>query len=115
KICSYAQCFAQMQTQSYVMDRDVDIGNVAMIWRGGCIIRTQFLQKIKDDYDRDANLKNLLLDEYFKDIVNEYQSSLRDVVKLAVDFGIAIPAFQSAISYFDSYRSEKLSANLIQA
>jgi len=115
KICSYAQGFAQMQTQSNEMDWDIDLGNVAMIWRGGCIIRAQFLQKIKDAYDRDANLKNLLLDEYFKDIVNEYQSSLRDVVKLAVDFGIAIPAFQSAISYFDSYRSEKLSANLIQA
>jgi len=115
KICSYAQGFAQMQTQSNEMGWNIDLGNVAMIWRGGCIIRAQFLQKIKDAYDRDANLKNLLLDEYFKGIVNEYQSALRDVVKLAVDFGIAIPAFQSAISYFDSYRTEKLSANLIQA
>lgn len=115
KICSYAQGFAQMQTQSNEMGWNIDLGNVAMIWRGGCIIRAQFLQKIKDAYDRDANLKNLLLDEYFKGIVNEYQSALRDVVKLAIDFGIAIPAFQSAISYFDSYRTEKLSANLIQA
>ena len=115
KICSYAQGFAQMQTQSNEMGWNIDLGNVAMIWRGGCIIRAQFLQKIKDAYDRDANLKNLLLDEYFKGILNEYQSALRDVVKLAIDFGIAIPAFQSAISYFDSYRTEKLSANLIQA
>ncbi|HLR66674.1 MAG TPA: NADP-dependent phosphogluconate dehydrogenase [Virgibacillus sp.] len=115
KICSYAQGFAQMQAQSKEEGWDIDLGNVAMIWRGGCIIRARFLQKIKDAYDRDENLANLLLDDYFKQIANEYQNALRDVAKLAIDHGIAIPAFQSAISYFDSYRSEKLSANLIQA
>lgn len=115
KICSYAQGFAQMQAQSDEKEWDIDLGNVAMIWRGGCIIRARFLQKIKDAYDRDENLANLLLDDYFKDIVNEYQGALREVAKLAIDHGIAIPAFQSAIAYFDSYRSENLSANLIQA
>src|SRR5699024_2128802 len=75
----------------------------------------RFLQKIKDAYDRDKNLANLLLDDYFKNIVNEYQGALREVARLAIDHGIAIPAFQSAIAYFDSYRSENLSANLIQA
>lgn len=115
KICSYAQGFAQMQAQSKEQGWNIDLGNVAMIWRGGCIIRARFLQKIKDAYDRDENLANLLLDDYFKQIANEYQDALRDVAKLAIDHGIAIPAFQSAISYFDSYRSERLSANLIQA
>ena len=115
KICSYAQGFAQMQAQSDEKGWDIDLGNVAMIWRGGCIIRARFLQKIKDAYDRDKNLANLLLDDYFKNIVNEYQGALREVAKLAIDHGIAIPAFQSAIAYFDSYRSENLSANLIQA
>lgn len=115
KICSYAQGFAQMQAQSDEKGWDINLGNVAMIWRGGCIIRARFLQKIKDAYDRDKNLANLLLDDYFKNIVNEYQGALREVAKLAIDHGIAIPAFQSAIAYFDSYRSENLSANLIQA
>ena len=115
KICSYAQGFTQMQAQSKERDWNIDLGNVAMIWQGGCIIRARFLQKIKDAYDRDENLANLLLDNYFKQIANEYQDALRDVTRLAIDYGIAIPAFQSAISYFDSYRSEYLSANLIQA
>ncbi|HLR02305.1 MAG TPA: NADP-dependent phosphogluconate dehydrogenase [Virgibacillus sp.] len=115
KICSYAQGFAQMQAQSDEKGWDINLGNVAMIWRGGCIIRARFLQKIKDAYDRDKNLTNLLLDDYFSQIANEYQGALREVAKLAIDHGIAIPAFQSAIAYFDSYRSENLSANLIQA
>src|SRR5699024_7431049 len=115
KICSYAQGFAQMQAQSDEKGWDIDLGNVAMIWRGGCIIRARFLQKIKDAYDRDNNLANLSLDDYVKNIVNEYQGGLREVAKLAIDHGIAISAFQSAIAYFDSYRSENLSANLIQA
>src|SRR5699024_7807124 len=114
-ICSYAQGFAQMQAQSDEKGWDIDLGHVAMIWRGGWIIRARFVQKIKDVYDRDKNLANLLLDDYFKNIVNEYQGALREVAKLAIDHGIAIPAFQSAIAYFDSYRSENLSANLIQA
>src|SRR5699024_2605736 len=115
KICSYAQGFAQMQAQSDEKGWDINLGNVAMIWRGGCIIRKPFLQKIKDAYDLDNNLANLLLDDYFKNIVYEYQGSLREVAKLALDHGIAIPAFESALAYFVRNRSENLSANLIQA
>src|SRR5699024_12650044 len=115
KICSYAQGFAQMQAQSKEQGWNIALGNVAMIWRGGCIIRARFLQKIKDADDRDENLANLLLDDYFKQSANEYQDAQRDVAKLSIDHGIAIPAFQSAISYFDSYRSERLSATLIQS
>src|SRR5699024_10915485 len=79
KACSYAQGFAEMEAQSDDKGRDINLGNVAMIWRGGCIIRVLFLQKIKDAYDRHKNLANLLLDDYFKNIVNEYQGALREV------------------------------------
>lgn len=115
KICSYAQGFAQLRAASDEYDWNLDYGNIAMIWRGGCIIRAQFLQKIKDAYDKDANLPNLLLDPYFKEIVEEYQTALREVVALAVKHGIAIPTFASAVAYYDSYRSADLPANLIQA
>lgn len=86
-----------------------------MIWRGGCIIRAHFLQKIKEVYDREPGLANLLLDPYFKGIVEEYQSALREVVALAVKHGIAALAFSSAVAYYDSYRTTDLPANLIQA
>lgn len=115
KIVSYAQGFAQMRAASDEYDWNLSYGDIAMIWRGGCIIRAKFLQKIKDAYDRDSQLPNLMLDPYFKEIVEGYQSSLRKVVSLAVTHGIAVPTFSSAIAYYDSYRSEDLPANLIQA
>ncbi|RIU94935.1 NADP-dependent phosphogluconate dehydrogenase [Oceanobacillus picturae] len=115
KICSYAQGFAQMRAQSEENGWDLNYGDIAMIWRGGCIIRAHFLQKIKDAYDRDPELKNLLLDPYFKEIVEGYQSALREVVAVAIKNGIAVPTLSSAVAYFDSYRSEDLPANLIQA
>ncbi|WP_397351647.1 NADP-dependent phosphogluconate dehydrogenase [Oceanobacillus kimchii] len=115
KIVSYAQGFAQMRAASDEYDWNLSYGDIAMIWRGGCIIRAKFLQKIKDAYDRDAQLPNLMLDSYFKEIVEGYQSSLRKVVSLAVAHGIAVPTLSSAIAYYDSYRSEDLPANLIQA
>lgn len=115
KICSYAQGFAQMRAQSEENDWNLQYGDIAMIWRGGCIIRAQFLQKIKDAYDREADLPNLLLDPYFKEIVEEYQYALREVVSVAMKHGIAVPAFASAVAYYDSYRTADLSANLIQA
>ncbi|MMZ59889.1 6-phosphogluconate dehydrogenase, NADP(+)-dependent, decarboxylating [compost metagenome] len=86
-----------------------------MIFRGGCIIRSQFLQNIKDAYDRDPALKNLLLDSYFKNVVESYQDAWRKVVAAAVENGIPVPGFSSALSYYDSYRSERLPANLLQA
>ncbi|PMC37974.1 phosphogluconate dehydrogenase (NADP(+)-dependent, decarboxylating) [Bacillus sp. UMB0899] len=115
KIVSYAQGFAQMRAASDEYDWNLSYGDIAMIFRGGCIIRAQFLQKIKDAYDRDPQLANLLLDPYFNEIATNYQSALRKVISLAVQNGIPVPAFSSAIAYFDSYRSETLPANLLQA
>jgi 6-phosphogluconate dehydrogenase len=86
-----------------------------MIFRGGCIIRARFLQNIKDAYDRDPALSNLLLDPYFQEIVESYQGAWREVVATAVAQGIPVPSFASAIAYFDSYRTERLPANLLQA
>ncbi|QPC46788.1 NADP-dependent phosphogluconate dehydrogenase [Mangrovibacillus cuniculi] len=115
KICSYAQGFAQMRAASEENGWDLQYGDIAMIFRGGCIIRAQFLQKIKDAYDRNPELANLLLDEYFKEIVENYQYALRDVISLAVQKGVPAPGFAAALSYYDSYRSAVLPANLIQA
>jgi len=115
KICSYAQGFAQMRAHSEENGWDLQYGDIAKIWRGGCIIRARFLQNITDAYEKEPGLENLLLDTYFKDIVGEYQSALREVVSVAVKQGIPVPTFSSAISYYDSYRSANLPANLIQA
>ena len=115
KICSYAQGFAQMRAASEEYGWDLRYGDIAMIFRGGCIIRAQFLQKIKEAYDRDPALANLLLDPYFKEIVEGYQSSLREVLAVAINRGIPVPSFASAIAYYDSYRTETLPANLLQA
>jgi 6-phosphogluconate dehydrogenase len=115
KICSYAQGFAQMRAASEEYGWDLRYGDIAMIFRGGCIIRAQFLQKIKDAYDREPELANLLLDPYFKEIVEGYQAALRQVIAVAIEQGIPVPAFASAITYYDSYRTETLPANLLQA
>lgn len=115
KICSYAQGFAQMRAASETYDWNLKYGDIAMIFRGGCIIRAQFLQRIKDAYDREPGLKNLLLDSYFKEIVEKYQQSLRDIVAYTAQLGIPVPSFASALSYYDSYRSAVLPANLLQA
>ncbi|MFS0612408.1 NADP-dependent phosphogluconate dehydrogenase [Lederbergia ruris] len=115
KICSYAQGFAQMRAAAEEYGWDLKYGDIAMIFRGGCIIRAQFLQKIKEAYDRDPELANLMLDPYFKEIVENYQGALRKVIAVAVERGIAIPTFSSAIAYYDSYRTESLPANLLQA
>ncbi|QKS56242.1 NADP-dependent phosphogluconate dehydrogenase [Paenibacillus barcinonensis] len=115
KIVSYAQGFAQMRAASDEYGWDLKYGNIAMIFRGGCIIRSQFLQNIKEAYDKDAALKNLLLDPYFQNIVESYQDAWREVVAAAVKQGIPVPGFSSALSYYDSYRTERLPANLLQA
>src|SRR5690606_137947 len=94
---------------------DLNYGSIAMIFRGGCIIRAQFLQNIKDAYDRNPELANLFLDEYFGSIINEYQAAWRHVVSVAVSRGIPVPGFASALAYYDSYRTERLPANLLQA
>ena len=115
KITSYAQGFAQMRAASEEYDWNLDYGEIAMIWRGGCIIRARFLQNIKDAYDRDPGIANLMLDDYFKGIVEKYQTSLRKVLAIAMERGIPVPGFASALAYYDSYRTATLPANLIQA
>ncbi|WP_326716604.1 NADP-dependent phosphogluconate dehydrogenase [Vagococcus jeotgali] len=115
KIMSYAQGFAQMRMASEEYDWDLNYGEIAKIFRAGCIIRAQFLQEITDAYERNPEIKNLLLDEYFLDITAKYQQSVRDVVCLAVQSGVPAPTFSSAIAYFDSYRTKDLPANIIQA
>ncbi|MGJ8525596.1 6-phosphogluconate dehydrogenase, decarboxylating [Halomonadaceae bacterium LMG 33818] len=115
KIVSYAQGFAQYKSASEDYGWDLNYGEIAKIFRAGCIIRARFLQKITDAYQEDPQLDNLLLAPYFKGIADEYQAALRDVVSYAVQQGIPTPTFSSAIAYYDSYRSEKLPANLIQA
>lgn len=115
KICSYAQGFAQMCAASQEYGWNIPYGEVATIFRGGCIIRAQFLQKIKEAFDRNHELPNLLVDPYFQEIMGEYQDALRKVLILTIQQGIPAPAFSSALAYYDSYRSETLPANLIQA
>ncbi|MCP0886443.1 NADP-dependent phosphogluconate dehydrogenase [Ligilactobacillus sp. WILCCON 0076] len=115
KIMSYAQGFEQLRVASKKYDWNLKFGELAMIWREGCIIRAQFLQKITDAFENNENLKNLMLDDYFNDITAKYQDSVRDIAALAIKAGIACPAFSSAITYYDQYRSAVLPANVIQA
>ena len=115
KICSYAQGFALMRTAASEYEWQLDYGAIAMIWRGGCIIRARFLQRIKEAYDREPNLANLMLDPYFADVLHRAQSAWRQVIGAATSSGIPVPAFASALSYFDSYRTARLPASLIQA
>ena len=115
KICSYAQGFALMSAAAAEFGWELDYGRIAMIFRGGCIIRAQFLHKIKEAYDRDPMLPNLLLDPYFVEIIDKYQKDWRKVVSVAVTMGIPVQTISVALSYFDSYRSESLPANLLQA
>ncbi|HEY8516482.1 MAG TPA: NADP-dependent phosphogluconate dehydrogenase [Candidatus Binatia bacterium] len=115
KICSYAQGFALMRAGEQEYGWKLDLGRIASIWRGGCIIRARFLQKITEAYARDEGLVNLLLDPFFKRKVQAGQESWRKVVALAAQAGIPAPGFMSALAYYDGYRSAVLPANLIQA
>ena len=115
KICSYAQGFQLMRAAGQEYNWPLRFGEIAMIWRGGCIIRAHFLNRIKEAYDRNPQLANLLLDPYFNQIINRNQANWRKVVATAAELGIPIPAFASALSYYDGYRRERLPANLLQA
>lgn len=115
KICAYAQGFQLMAEAQKEYGWNLDFGTIAQIWRGGCIIRARFLQKITDAYARDPALKNLMLDSYFKDALHQGQQNWRSVVALAARNGIPVPAFGAALAYFDGYRSANLPANLLQA
>jgi 6-phosphogluconate dehydrogenase len=114
KICSYAQGFQLLRAADQEHHWDLQFGTISSIWRAGCIIRAQFLGKIKEAYDRNPTLANLLLDPYFTGIMTSYHQAWRKVVALAAENGIAIPAFMSALAYYDGYRSAVLPANLLQ-
>lgn len=115
KICAYAQGFQLMDKAQVAYNWKLNFGEIAQIWRGGCIIRARFLQKITDAYALDSRLKNLMLDPYFTEALDEGQESWREVVSLAVRNGIPAQAFCAALSYYDGYRSASLPANLLQA
>jgi 6-phosphogluconate dehydrogenase len=115
KICSYAQGFQLMRTAQGEYNWKLDFGAIAQIFRGGCIIRAAFLQKITEAYAKDAKLANLLLDPYFNKTIQKAQKNWRKVVSLAAENGIPVPTFASALAYYDGYRSARLPANLLQA
>jgi 6-phosphogluconate dehydrogenase len=115
KICSYAQGFQLMRTAQKEYSWTLNFGEIAQIWRGGCIIRAAFLQKITEAFARDPKLANLLLDPYFNKTFKKAQENWRKVIALAAECGVAAPTFSSALSYYDSYRSARLPANLLQA
>jgi 6-phosphogluconate dehydrogenase len=115
KICSYAQGFVQMQAAALEHKWPLNFGDCAMLWRGGCIIRAVFLDRIKEAFDADAKLENLLLAPYFSKAVQDVQDSWRNVVSTAAKLGIPVPAFSAALCYYDGYRRERLPANLLQA
>ena len=115
KIISYAQGYSLMRSAAKEYDWDLKFGNIALIWRGGCIIRSAFLGKIKEAFDRDPNLSNLILDPYFKGVIQDCLPSWRKVVATATEYGIPMPAMNAALSWFDSYTCANLPANLLQA
>ena len=115
KICSYAQGFQLMRMAGGEHGWSLDLGGIALMWREGCIIRAQFLGRIKDAYDEDPDLANLLLAPYFKRAIDDSQTAWRRVVAMAVENGIPVPAFGSALAYYDGYRNERLPANILQA
>ena len=115
KIVSYAQGYQLMRAAAKEHGWNLNNGGIALMWRGGCIIRSAFLGKIKEAFDRNPDLSNLLLDPFFKEAVKKAQPAWRRVVSTAVDMGIPMPAMSSALGFYDGYRSERLPANLLQA
>ncbi len=115
KIVSYAQGYMLMKAAAKENNWNLNYGGIALMWRGGCIIRSRFLGKIKDAYDANSNLQNLLMDPYFKGEIDRCQAGWRKVVAAAVTAGIPVPAFSTALAFFDGYRSARLPANLLQA
>jgi 6-phosphogluconate dehydrogenase len=115
KIVSYAQGMELLGAASHQYNWNLNFGDIATIWRGGCIIRAKFLNRIVEAYQRDPSLHNLLLDSYFTDIIAKTQDNWRIAVSAAVEHGVAVPAFSASLAYFDSYRQVRLPANLLQA
>jgi 6-phosphogluconate dehydrogenase len=115
KICSYAQGFQLLKAAAAEYNWDLNYGGIALLWREGCIIRAQFLERIKEAFDAEPGLANLLLAPYFKEAIERSQGAWRQVVAAAVTHGIPVPAYSSALAYYDSYRSARLPANILQA
>lgn len=115
KIVSYAQGYVLMQSAAKEYGWDLNYGGIALMWRGGCIIRSAFLSNIKEAFDKNPTLENLLLDDYFKAAMDTAQNGWRNVVATAALNGIPVPTFATALAYYDGYRSERLPANLLQA
>jgi 6-phosphogluconate dehydrogenase len=115
KIASYAQGCVQLQAAAKELDWPLNFGSIALLWRGGCIIRARFLDQIKEAFDAEPDLENLLLAPYFTEEVSRAQPAWRRVVGKAIEAGIAVPAFTTALTYFDGYRESRLPANLLQA
>jgi 6-phosphogluconate dehydrogenase len=115
KIVSYAQGMELLGAASAAYNWHLKFGDIATIWRGGCIIRAQFLDRIKEAYERNPGLKNLLLDPFFRDVAAKSGEGWRFAVAEAIKAGVPVPAFTASVGYFDSYRSPRLSSNLLQA
>lgn len=115
KVISYAQGYMLMREAAKENGWNLNYGGIALMWRGGCIIRSAFLRKIKDAFDKKPDLSNLLLDDYFKSVMDSCQVSWRKVIIVATELGIAVPSLSAALSFYDGYRTARLSANLLQA
>ena len=115
KIISYAQGYMLLREAAKDQGWNLNFGGIALMWRGGCIIRSRFLGKIKEAYDNNPKLSNLLVDDFFSKVLNEYQESWRRAIIQAIQFGVPTPAFSTALSFYDGYRSARLPANLLQA
>jgi 6-phosphogluconate dehydrogenase len=115
KMISYAQGYMLLREAAKEEKWNLNFGGIALMWRGGCIIRSRFLGKIKEAYDKNPQLKNLLLDDFFSKTLNDYQASWRRGIINAIQYGVPTPAFSTALSFYDGYRTARLPANLLQA
>lgn len=115
KMISYTQGYMLLREAGKAQNWNLNMGGIALMWRGGCIIRSRFLGKIKEAYDKNPGLANLLLDDFFNKVLNEYQGSWRRALIHAIEAGVPTPAFSTALAFFDGYRTERLPANLLQA
>ncbi len=115
KIVSYAQGFMLLREAAKEYGWNLNYGGIALMWRGGCIIRSRFLGNIRDAFNKNPELESLLLDDFFKEAIENAQAAWRHIVATAVQIGIPVPAFSSALAFYDGYRSETLPANLLQA
>jgi 6-phosphogluconate dehydrogenase len=115
KMISYAQGYMLLREAAKEQGWNLNMGGIALMWRGGCIIRSRFLGKIKEAYDKNPKLSNLLLDDFFSGVLNDYQAAWRQALVHAIQLGVPTPAFSTALAFYDGYRTERLPANLLQA